>query len=565
MKSVCLFLFLPLLAFGQLKSPKSTAASSKKQQTLDSLFIERSSLQTPGAAIAVVKDGQIVYKKGYGAANLEYNIPNNPSTVFHIASLSKQFTAFSILLLAKDGRLSLDDDIRRHLPEMSGFSKAITIKDLLYHTSGLREWIYLLGLSGHNLSDMVTQKEIINTLSHQNDLNFEPGSAFSYVNSGYNVLGEIVARVSGQSFAEFARLNIFIPLKMNQTQVMDDYEKIVKNKAYSYGPVGGNGYKKKLLNFVDVIGSTGVLSTVEDLSKWAMNFENPVVGDRQLINKINTRGLLSNGDTINYAMGQFIGMYQGVPTIEHSGSDAGFRAHLLRFPGQRLSIIVLANDASIDANDIAYKAADIYLQGFKTDQPKTAASQKDVATTVKQVSRDVLGRYEGKYEIQPGMVMSFSIEGDNLAVDVTGQGKFVLQPLSDNSFKIPGVDGVITFPANAGEVNRLDFRINERQMQGERIKKIVLDNAKAIEYRGEYRSSELGVTYHVGFSSGKMVANSGRSAQTELTPVEVDTFSGDQWFMGIVAFVRDDHNKVIGLKVSTDRTKNVWFLKLDGQ
>ena len=236
---------------------------------VDEVFAPWDNKDSPGAAVAVVQNGTIVYKKGYGMANLEYDIPNSPSTVFHIASVSKQFTAFSILLLEKAGKLSLDDDIRKYIPEVPDFGKTITLRHLATHTSGMRDQWNLLAMAGWRLDDVITKEQVLKLVSKQKALNFNPGEEFVYCNTGFTLLAEVVARVSGQSFAEFTQANIFSPLKMKSTLFYDDHEKIVKNRAYSYHEA--NGYKKSVLSYANV-GATSLFTTAEDLSLWALNF-----------------------------------------------------------------------------------------------------------------------------------------------------------------------------------------------------------------------------------------------------------------------------------------------------
>ncbi|MGK0448825.1 MAG: CubicO group peptidase (beta-lactamase class C family), partial [Polaribacter sp.] len=245
-------------------------AQIEKHKQVDELFTVWDTDNTPGAAVAIVKNGVIIYKKGYGSANLEYDIPITPSTIFHIASVSKQFTVFSILLLEKQGKLSLDDDIRKYIPEVPDFGKTITLRHLASHTSGLRDQWNLMGMAGWRPDDVITKEHILKLVTNQKELNFEPGEEYTYCNTGFTLLAEVVARVSGESFAEYTEANIFQPLQMNNTLFYDDHEKIVKNRAYSYYS-DDTGFKKSVLSYANV-GATSLFTTVEDLSLWAMNF-----------------------------------------------------------------------------------------------------------------------------------------------------------------------------------------------------------------------------------------------------------------------------------------------------
>jgi CubicO group peptidase (beta-lactamase class C family) len=333
---------------------------------------------SPGASIAVVKDGKIVFSKGYGSAELEYDIPITSSTVFHIASISKQFTAFAILMLENEGRLSINDDIRKYVPEVPDFGKVITLDHLMHHTSGLRDQWELLALAGWRLDDNITTKQILRLVSRQKELNFNPGDEMLYCNTGYTLLAEVVARVSGMSFIDFTRTRIFEPLKMSHTLFYDDCEKLVKNRAYSYY-ADSTGYKKSNLNY-STVGATSLFTTSEDLCLWALNFEKPLVG-KDFIEKMAKKGVLNKGDTIGYAMGQGMYNYKGLKIFEHGGADAGYRSDLMRIPGEHFSVNVLSNMASFNPGDIAAKVRDIYLTGTQVKEPEKPANPEPMADT----------------------------------------------------------------------------------------------------------------------------------------------------------------------------------------
>ena len=271
-------------------------------EKVDQLFSEWDKWDSPGAALAVIKDGSIIYKRGYGSANLEYNIAITPSTIFHVASVSKQFTAFAITMLAQEGKLALDDDVRKYLTEVPDFGKTITIRHLIHHTSGLRDQWELLAMAGWRLDDVITKQHILKMVRHQKELNFEPGEEYLYCNTGYTLLAEIVERVSGQSFREYTEANIFKPLGMTNTHFHDDHEMIVKNRAYSYAPDKDSGFRKSVLSFANV-GATSLFTTVEDLAKWIQNFDDGRVGGAAVIEQMHERGILNNGGKLNYAFG----------------------------------------------------------------------------------------------------------------------------------------------------------------------------------------------------------------------------------------------------------------------
>ncbi|MEO7989796.1 MAG: serine hydrolase domain-containing protein [Chryseolinea sp.] len=346
---------------------------------MDSLFSHYNA-ETPGVSVAVVKDGKIVFTKGYGRANLEYGIPNTPQTVFQIASVSKQFTAFAIYLLEKQGKLSFEDDIRKYIPELPQYGKTIKIKYLLAHTSGLRDQAALLALAGWQVEDVITTDQILKVALKQKELNFETGTTFGYSNTGYTLLAKIAERITGQSFADFTRKNIFEPLGMTNTQIYDDYHAIVKNRAHSYEK-RNDAYVKVELNCSNA-GPSGVLTTVEDMAKWVNNFDHPKAGDSKLIAEFNKISLLDNaepvvwsareGDTTYHAKGQLHWRYRGLHVISHGGHTAGFRAGLTRFPENNFSVIALSNDEHYDILGIAKKIIGFYLKDELEEEANTA-------------------------------------------------------------------------------------------------------------------------------------------------------------------------------------------------
>ena len=380
-------LLLVFLAFaGNALRGQTTVEAIDKQ--IDRLFSNYNQA-TPGVAVAVVRDGKVIFKKGYGAANLEYDAPITTKTVFQLASVSKQFTAFSVYLLEKQGKISLEDDIRKYLPELPDVGKTVRVKHLLAHTSGVKDQAALLALAGWRAGDVVTMPDVLRLMSRQKELNFEPGSRFLYSNSGYALAAEIIKRVSGGSFAEFAKTNIFVPLGMTDTQFQDDYEKIVKNRADSYELENGAYKRKSSNNSVD--GAANLYTTVEDMAKWVLNFENPKVGDAELMKRFNEPSLLNNGERVVYAVsdgepgyhakGQIHWNYRGLRLLSHGGHAAAFRTFLGRFPDKRLAVVALSNDEHYQNFNTSIKIAEFYLKDDMKPIPVNntpAASNKPV-------------------------------------------------------------------------------------------------------------------------------------------------------------------------------------------
>ncbi len=356
-------LIFPILPF---IFPHSILAVDWTQQT-DRLFINWDKTDTPGLALVVVHNGEIVYQKGYGMANLRYGIPITSSTVFRTGSNSKQFTAFSILLLEEEGKLSLDDDIRLYVPEIPPYQEIVTIRHLLYHTSGIRSHISMMTISGLTLfDDLVTREQILALLERQTRLNFDPGDQFMYSNGGYMLLAEIVARVSGMTFPEFVRERIFAPLGMTHSGYIDNNRLIIENMADAYMPLEDGGYEYTPINYASV-GEGGMYSTVEDLAKWDQNFYDPIVGSRSLIATMKRKGGLNDGTKTPFSMGLVVESGQGPEVVYHGGDIPGFHCQHVRVPSFHLSVIILANTSDFISSDLVHKSIQI-IEYFMQNQ-----------------------------------------------------------------------------------------------------------------------------------------------------------------------------------------------------
>ncbi|MGD8700669.1 MAG: serine hydrolase domain-containing protein, partial [Gemmatimonadales bacterium] len=352
----CGALFAAVLLAGDVD-----AQVERLEARVDSVFAQYDNTRSPGCALGVIRDGQFIFKRGYGMANLEYGISNSPSTVFRIGSTSKQFTAAAIALLAADGELSLDDDIRRFLPEMRDYGTPVTIRHLLHHTSGVRDYLMLMNLAGRRGDDWYTDDDVVAMVARQRELNFEPGERMLYSNSGYFLLSQVVKRASGMSLREYAAERIFGPLGMEHTHFHDDHSEIVANRASGYAPAEGGGFRISMTT-LDMVGDGGVFTTVEDLFHWDQNFYDPKVGGQGLIDQILTRGVLNNGDTLDYALGLGHAVYRGLQVVRHGGAFVGFRAEMMRFPSERFTVICLCNLSAAPPWRLAERVADIYLE-----------------------------------------------------------------------------------------------------------------------------------------------------------------------------------------------------------
>ncbi|HKW48553.1 MAG TPA: serine hydrolase domain-containing protein [Gemmatimonadaceae bacterium] len=353
------------LALGLLMSALGASSAVGQQfaasPKVDKIFAEWDKPSSPGCALGVLQNDRFVYERGYGMANLDYDIPNSPTLVYYVGSDSKQFTAASIALLVLDGKIALDDDIRKYIPEMPDYGTPITVRHLIHHTSGIRDIYVLMSLGGLRLEDVFSDSEEIALIARQKELNFKPGDDYLYSNSGYFLLAEIVKRVTGKSLRAFADERIFKPLGMTHTHFHDDPGHVMKGRAMSYEPDGKGGYRISYLQNFDKIGAGGLYTTVEDLEKWDKNFYTHQVGGDALQKMIHTRAVLNRGDTIAYAFGNNDTTYRGLRVDEHGGALMGYKAEILRFPEQHFSVLATCNLGSINPGPLAEQVADVYL------------------------------------------------------------------------------------------------------------------------------------------------------------------------------------------------------------
>jgi CubicO group peptidase (beta-lactamase class C family) len=544
-----------LVALGVAGAFPCAQAADPSPAVIDKVFAAWDKPDSPGLALAVVQGGKIVYSKGYGHANLEYGVPITPATVFHAASISKQFTAFAIHLLAQDGKLSLDDPVKKHLPELQVESNPpITIRHLLHHTSGLRDQWDLLTLAGLRLDDGITDNDILGLLWQQKQLNFAPGQDFLYSNSGYSLLGLIVRRVSGQSLAAFTQERIFTPLGMKSTRFQENYGTVVKNRAHSYVRGRDGGYAYRALSYSNT-GATSLLTTVEDLALWTANFDQPKVGNAAMLSAMQVTGKAVDGRDTRYASGLAVGSYRGVPVIDHTGSDAGFRAYFLRLPQQKLAVHVLGNAAELNAFELGRKVADLYLDGAPGVQPpRPNPAEVDVP------ARDLAG-LAGDYEISPGRVVSFIVEQGRLYA-VTGGPRTALLPSGTNEFFARNSELRVSFaPTNGNEAaSTALWKTGDRELV---LKRLVRESPSAELLQscvGDYYSEELRTIYTLEQRSGKLMVRYPRGV-IPLNPINRDVFIAG-YPLGVLVMKRNAQGACEGFGATTGRVRDLRFTKV---
>jgi CubicO group peptidase (beta-lactamase class C family) len=544
------FLVLAALVTPSVSSPQGRgAAPDTTARVVNRVFDAFRDTEGPGCAVAVSRGGRLVYEHGYGMANLETATPIQPASIFHVASVSKQFTATAIMLLARDGKLSVDGNIRKYIPEIPDYGTPITIRHLLTHTSGLRDQWALIGLArGRFEENRITEADVMDIVPRQKALNFTPGAEYLYSNTGFTLLAVIVKRVSGQSLRDFADARIFKPLGMTRTHFHDDYTMLVPGRTSAYVQRGA-GWRVSIPNF-DVYGATSLFTTVGDLLKWEANFDNPVVGDRAIFDQMQTRARLSNGDTTAYGFGLVVSRYRGARVVEHNGADAGYRSYVGRFPDHGLAVAIACNAATANTTALARGVADAYIGG-------TLAPVTPLPTpTAVPVSTGLLERRAGVY-VQPTtlQVVELSMRNGQLILGrTTGP---VLIPVAEGRFRVTGQAVELAF----GNGEHAGYE--RRALDGGRPVAFEWRPAPAVSatalspYAGEYYSEEVDARYRVTAGDSTISLRTGTSDAIIGRLVFPDSFLAGG---NTIQFTRSG-TQVSGFEVTDGRMRRVKFVR----
>ncbi|MBV9742969.1 MAG: beta-lactamase family protein [Acidobacteriia bacterium] len=536
-----------IAALGGCKQSSSGPSST----LVDQVFAEYNNPRSPGCSVAISRNGAIVYEHGYGMANLEWNIPITPTTVMGAASISKQFTAMSILLLAQRGKLSLDGDISKYVPDWADHEHHVTIRHLLTHTSGLREGFGLLGLAGQTQSNEAMER----MLARQHGVNTPAGTEFVYNNGAYNLLASIVKRVSGQSLRDFAEANIFRPLGMAHTQFRDDAALLIASRAAGYtADEDGVDANAEAV----VVGNSGLYTTPHDLLLWENNFDNPRVGTPELLAEMQKPAVLNNGKPTQYGFGLFLMNYRGQRTVEHSGGGSGISSNLVRYPDQKLAIALQCNSDAIDPNVLTNKIADVYLADVLTKLPPAQPTAPRVTLSAADLS-SAAGLYRGVSDKDPSDLRVSVRDGKWIGHSFfRGGSDFELNPVDARHARgpfgvrmfefIPGVAGHPRAVHIRGPAGDTDFVLTAYIPQAAELR----------PFGGQYWSDELQVAFTVlARDSGLMIQLPGQ-APSPLQPFEKDAFLGP----GILTFTRDTHGAVTGFILDHSSVRKLSFRRM---
>lgn len=526
--------------------------SPSKTDRIDAIFAEFDRKDSPGCALGIVQDGELAYFRGFGMADLENDLPITKFSAFEIASTSKQFTAACILLLAQRAQISLDDDIRSYLPDFPFYGEPIRISHLLYHTSGLRDYLPLRVMAGESHEDPMTQADAVALVSRQRGLNFKPGESFSYSNSNYLLLAEIVRIVSGLSLSKFADENMFKPLGMTGTCFIDDHRVLIKNRASSYLRLPDGRYGKYQRNSDDV-GAAGIITTIPDLYRWDQNFYDPKVGGKDFLDRMLTCGRLNTGKVLDYAGGLFISEYRGLKTIHHAGFFLGFHCQLIRFPGQSLSVICISNLDTIHPAYLVEQVADICL--FEEQGSGRPVRQEPVS-----VSREVLHLLAATYHSPAsGRFMEIFVDNDLLMMEAYGD-IYELTPVSPSHFSIPAMAIEIKFTGEDAQPPQ-QVQVFADEVLFDTLAPIEVARyspSELAEYTGYYLNEEIEAVFKLSVISGQLFVQRRGVLQELLKPGIKDAFRLAKTGLN---FSRSSDGKITGFALRGERVAELNFVR----
>ncbi|TFH55500.1 MAG: class A beta-lactamase-related serine hydrolase [Gemmatimonadales bacterium] len=549
----------------ELKIVEALATDPAKRA--DQLMRAYSYEDVPGGVVGVIRDGELIFSKAYGMSDLSYGILYKEHTPSNIGSVSKQFTAMAILLLEQQGKLSLEDDVRKHIPELPDLGQVVKIKNMLNHTNGFREVFNLMPMTGWKGEDVLLRQEVIEILKRQEELQAAPGEEYNYNNSAFIMLAEIVERISGQTFPEFMEENVFGPLGMTSTVVRADPATIVPGASQGYLR-DSTGYKEAG-DLYSAYGAGGIYTTPADFARWMGNFSDPVVGGEEVIARLVRVDTLNNGDTMSYALGIGVDETSGLISYSHGGADIAHRAFAIYFPEIHSGVVAMSNNANFPSYDIAIKLARAFFKdSFEPEEEKAEenAEGEDLneeaeETAEVEVPLDMLEAYAGKYVLKGmGVVLEYSVEDGVLKMNMEGQPEATLTPLSRVEFAYEGVEATIEFIwSEQGEVTGAVHSQGGQKYDLEAVPPYEPSLEELEAYTGRYFSKELDVFYKLEMHDSTLVLLIRNTEEIELSVVKKDVYKGDVFFIGELAFERDPKGSVTGFAASNGRTKGIRF------
>jgi CubicO group peptidase (beta-lactamase class C family) len=548
-------LFLPSSVSGAAQDSNSTnaehgraaAGANDPSPMVDKLFASFEKPGSPGCAIGVIRDGNFVLRKAYGLASLELEVPLSPQSVFYMGSVSKQFTAASVVLAAEQGFLSLDDDVRRYIPELPDYGHPITLRQILHQTSGFRDFFDLIYFSGRNAADFNDPDEIFKLVMRQTGLNNVPGAEYLYSNTNYFLLGMVVQRATKKTLAQFAEQNIFQPLGMTHTRFYDDATVVAPGRVAAYDADKNGNFLVDWSTRYRVVGGGGLMSTIDDLLLWDRNFYANRLGKGTLVKELETRGVLNSGKPINYALGLFWATYRGLRVVGHDGALFGYRTQILRFPEQKFSVLCLCNLSNANPGNLARKVADVYLakelqRADRMSGPSGNNYSPDAAV------------FAGKY-LDPRNHQLYTFTASDGNLEAWGS---VLRRRSANEF-YDLLGNVIMFEGANGSMKAMLDMEGTTYFAGSKVLEMHLNEESLTALTGQYRSSELDAACIVSLEQGSLMLRIGSNPPMKLAPIAKDEFDAADSFA--VVFDRSKDDRISGLTLFADAARGIHFTR----
>lgn len=501
-------------------------------------------LPAPGCAVGVSLNGESVFEKAFGMAEMEHSVPNTPQTIFESGSVAKQFTAAALVLLQLDGKLKIDDDVRKYIPELPQYDKPITIRHLLNHTAGLRDWGSVMALTGAGRGDrVVTQAIALDVIYRQKHLDFTPGAEYSYSNSGYQLAAEIVERVSKQKFSTFIEERIFKPLGMTNSSWREDFQQIVPGRAQAYSRQGANAPWRLNMPIMNVVGNGGMLTTVGDWLKWNAMLDAKTFGE-PFVQALETQGVLNDGRKIAYALGVSVGDYRGIKEVTHSGATAGYQTYLARFPERKLSVAVLCNGTPPSSGSIVYgivneifnpvpRPPEVLFRMYTDEELKkyTGIWKNDVTRNINTIAVD-----KGKLTMNGTWMIAVGVDTFGLGV-----AKLKFKDGTPMTAEIANPDG---------STNRLTQVVEWKP------------TAKELsEFAGEWYSEEAQAKASFVVENGKVFILNKPVIKLPLDPIYKDHFTGEGY---VIWFTRNAKGKIERMHVGGGRMRDMFFERIRG-
>ncbi|MEO6734637.1 MAG: serine hydrolase domain-containing protein [Ferruginibacter sp.] len=559
-KEIIAFFIITLVTINKVASQILPDSITKK---IDNLFIKWNTPNSPGCAIGIIRNDSLIYAKGYGMADLEHVIPITPATIFYMCSVSKQFTGYSVVLLARQGRIKLDEDIHVYLPWAPDFGKRITVRNLLNHTSGIRDDISLAAISGLGYDGMLTQDLSLNILKRQRSLNFPPGEQYSYSNSNFVLLSEIVKAVSKKSFRAFADSAIFKPLGMINSRFQDDYTELIQDRAFSYEMTDSGHFTNNFQN-VYTLGDGGLFTNITDMAKWVTNYYSPKAGDSKDINQLAETGKLNNGKKISYALGISVNKYNGWKEFNHGGGLAGYRTFISVFPDARMGFLVFGNVGNFNSFAKTHDIANLFI--IDTLKSKTSDDAGKIDSSIA-ILKDTMAlkKIEGSYISDNGLQINFRLHNKKFYADAFGQSFLLLKNIKDTfSFIVdPNVKFYFSKNIDKDKMGVVLFPNQEPQ----RIKKYnsntIYSDAILQLYTGIYFSTELDCRFAIILKDHQLVLTNNKYKDAKLTLIGNNDIIDESGLLSRLKIFRDTNNKIKGFEVNSGQVMHLRFNKIE--